>query len=68
MPSIRQVAAYRMEKVFSNYISDRALISKIHIELTTQDIKERTQFKTGYKSKQFSNVCFQVRKKGWRFL
>ena len=55
-------------KYFSNYISDRALISKIHIELKPQDIKERTQFKTGYRSKQFSNVSFHVRKEGWIFL
>jgi hypothetical protein len=48
------MAAYRMGKDFTNYISDKGLISKIKKELKKLDIKKTKQsnFKMRYSPKQ----------------
>lgn len=44
-----ELQASEWKKIFTNYISDRALISKIYKEHKKLDIKKITQLKMGYK-------------------
>ena len=48
---IQKTAGYRMGKTFTNYTSDRELVSKIYKELK-KSRKQITQLKMGYRSKQ----------------
>ena len=49
---LSKAVAYGVEKVLTNYTSDRVLVSRLSKKLKKMNLKKTTQFKNGYRNKQ----------------